>query len=176
MLGKKGNSQRNLNFINQGTGGANDHPKTKSKQGFNLDIPDGFSSPQKRKEFNPQTRDSPGSPTVGGILNTNGERVNNTGSTRKSLHSSFKSHRRIAQTADAYSMYDCRSINSSHFVSNKPGSPKIIGTQTRCLQDKLEAAKMEAQMLRERQKQVDSTSADSDEQDSLFDSSDDAGR
>ena len=34
---------------------------------------------------------------------------------------------------------------------------------------------MEAQMLRDRQKQVDSTSADSDEQDSLFDSSDDAG-
>jgi len=51
---------------------------------------------------------------VGGLLNTNGERVLlNTGSTRKSLESSFKSFPRTNAAADAYSMYDCRSLAES---------------------------------------------------------------
>jgi len=72
-----------------------------------------FSSPVAMKETPAYFMNSPGSPTVGAtsrgsIINKAGDRVAYTGSTKKSMASSFKSKDR----REVYSMYDCRSSAS----------------------------------------------------------------
>ena len=68
-----------------------------------------LASPKVSKNRQTYIMNSPGSPTVGAqsggiIINTAGDRVAYTGSTKKSMESSFRSRDR----REVYSMYDCR--------------------------------------------------------------------